>query len=251
MSATNSALLKTYFETGDVPTQTQFADFIDSYQNISDNGLFNGVTGSVAGVSPSSQGTAVGISKRYTRVITSGGGTSGCILMSSVQGGEVVIHNDSGAQLDIYPKVGEYILPNLINVPMSIQDGEAVILIGLSGGRWLPLKSVGGNSPVMKYRALISQAGFAAPTATVLENSMTTSPTFSYVGAGNYTITAAGLFTSGKVFARVQGSLTGAYFGTINSLVSPNTLQLQSINNIGVGVDARFSNTPLEILIYP
>jgi hypothetical protein len=32
-------ILKTYFETGDVPTQDQFANFIDSFVHLSDDGL--------------------------------------------------------------------------------------------------------------------------------------------------------------------------------------------------------------------
>lgn len=35
MTAQTKTVIKTYFETGDKPTQSQFIDFIDSYQNVS------------------------------------------------------------------------------------------------------------------------------------------------------------------------------------------------------------------------
>jgi len=35
MTATDKATLKTYFETGDTPTQSNFTDLIDSFQNLS------------------------------------------------------------------------------------------------------------------------------------------------------------------------------------------------------------------------
>ncbi len=38
MSEQTKAVLKTFFETGDVPSQAQFIDFIDSYPNIADLG---------------------------------------------------------------------------------------------------------------------------------------------------------------------------------------------------------------------
>ena len=38
MGAISKAALKAFFETGDKPTQAQFADFIDSYNNTVDNG---------------------------------------------------------------------------------------------------------------------------------------------------------------------------------------------------------------------
>ncbi|HDZ68902.1 MAG TPA: hypothetical protein ENH43_00580 [Phycisphaerales bacterium] len=54
MSAQSRALLKTWFETGDTPTQAQFADLLDSYVSINDDLntsgtiLFEAVTAQVA-----------------------------------------------------------------------------------------------------------------------------------------------------------------------------------------------------------
>ena len=42
MGAQSRALLKTWFETGDTPTQAQFADLIDSYVSIKDDLLTSG-----------------------------------------------------------------------------------------------------------------------------------------------------------------------------------------------------------------
>jgi hypothetical protein len=40
MAQQGKTTLKGYFNTGDVPTEAQFADFIDSYHNLTDDGAF-------------------------------------------------------------------------------------------------------------------------------------------------------------------------------------------------------------------
>lgn len=106
------------------------------------------------------------------------------------------------------------------------------------------------NKAIATYRALISQTGTASPTATILENTLGIVPSWSRVGAGNYTLTATGLLTSGKVMATIQGALTGGYWASCNTLSSPNTWQFETFNNIGAGQDAKLNNTPVEIRIY-
>ena len=108
----------------------------------------------------------------------------------------------------------------------------------------------GAKQPIKVYKALLSQTGTAAPTATVLANSFGITPSYSYVGTGNYTLTATGILTTGKMFARIQGALTGGFWASCNTLSSPDTLQIQTFNNIGGGTNAQLNNTPIEIQIF-
>jgi hypothetical protein len=48
------AILKTFFETGDVPTQDQFSNLIDSYIHQTDDGL------TLTGIAATSDGSAAG-----------------------------------------------------------------------------------------------------------------------------------------------------------------------------------------------
>jgi hypothetical protein len=55
------SILKTYFETGDVPTQDQFSNLIDSYIHQTDDGLIlDGIGGRHSGSGPNGQGLRIG-----------------------------------------------------------------------------------------------------------------------------------------------------------------------------------------------
>jgi len=62
-----------------------------------------------------------------------------------------------------------------------------------------------GNVAVKTYRALVSQSGTAAPTATVLENSLGGTVVWARGSAGTYTGTLTGAFTSAKTFIMQPG----------------------------------------------
>lgn len=113
----------------------------------------------------------------------------------------------------------------------------------------------GKTNGVKIYRALLSQAGTAAPTATVLENTLGGTPTFSYNSVGSYTLTLTGAFAQTKTFfgganfTNADGpfSTLGMIWGTVN------TISLFSVTNsggAGAAIDA-FDNIPIEIRVYP
>ena len=54
--------------------------------------------------------------------------------------------------------------------------------------------------PYTVYTALVAQSASAAPTATVIENTLGTTPAWQYGSAGTYHLVSAGTFTTNKTF---------------------------------------------------
>lgn len=251
MAEQSSTTLKSYFETGDVPTEAQFAELIDSYQNKVDNNLFDGIDTTLIGVSPAAQGTATAITKRFSVAFTGGGPTTGFILPAASIGGDGYIFNKSSDLMYIYPPVGGGIYNQLANAPFIVPAYTTAHFQVVAANTYSIILSSDARFTPLNFKALISQAGTAAPTATILTNELPIAPVWAYVGVGNYSLTLTGYLTTGKIFARIQGALTGGYWASVNTLVSPNSVQIQTFNNIGAGVNGQLANTPLEILIYP
>lgn len=120
------------------------------------------------------------------------------------------------------------------------------------------ITSLGGGSLGYKvYSALLTQSGFSAPTATVMENTLNITPSFSYYDnpgtfeteVGTYIITASGAFTSGKTVV-----LNGNSFLYTNGLLrysvsSPDDVYIYTFqgNVLSNGV---LNNTFIEIRVY-
>ena len=68
---------------------------------------------------------------------------------------------------------------------------------------WTPATSSGASYLV--YTALLTQTGTDAPVATVLENTLGFTPTYSYIGAGDYNINHTNGFTVGKTCIITSG----------------------------------------------
>jgi hypothetical protein len=95
------------------------------------------------------------------------------------------------------------------------------------------------------YRALISQAGAAAPTVTVLENGLG-EIVWTRTGAGVYVGTLAGAFTNSTT-CFVTNSLPNALIGCVKS--SANAIGLTSSTGGGVATDALLTNASIEIRV--
>ena len=105
-----------------------------------------------------------------------------------------------------------------------------------------------------KYVALISQTGTNAPTATVLENSLGGTPTFSYITIGNYDLTLTSAFPASKTWV-VGGSADisagGGDFATLDIKRSTdNIIKLRTYDNFTPANDM-LVNTSIEIRVYP
>jgi len=99
------------------------------------------------------------------------------------------------------------------------------------------------------YKALLTQTGTGAPTATVLDNTLGGTVTFTYNATGYYGISRTGAFTAGKVIVFINGNLaTTATFGW--SRVDANTLEISSFDNSGSAANGLFTNASISIEVY-
>jgi hypothetical protein len=100
------------------------------------------------------------------------------------------------------------------------------------------------------YVALITQAGTAAPVATVLSNNLTATLTWARTGVGVYTLTAnAATFTANKTIVFLNA---GSGITLISSeRTSDTVLTVKTfVPSNGAAVDASITNGAFEVRIY-
>lgn len=124
------------------------------------------------------------------------------------------------------------------------------------------ITNLGKINNVKVWRGLITQAGAAAPTAIVLENTLGGTITWAFVGTGNYTATLTGAWTANKTFLMMErttwentGSPPFAIQGRKIARANDDVLSLQSYSVSGslstTLANGIFLLTPLEIRVYP
>ncbi len=106
------------------------------------------------------------------------------------------------------------------------------------------------------YRALISQAGTAAPTVKVLENSLSAAIVWARTTTGLYTGTLAAAFVLDKTAVRIQqpASLNRAEIvRTSANVVTVTTKVLSESSNVLIATvtDVLLTDTFIEISVYP
>ena len=110
-----------------------------------------------------------------------------------------------------------------------------------------------GTSTYKVYTALLTQTSNNAPVATVLENTLGGTPTFTYIGIGGYQMTLNGSFNSSKTWV-VGGSADvnagGGDFATLDiRRLNDNIISLRTYDNF-TGADNMLVNTSIEIRVY-
>ena len=95
------------------------------------------------------------------------------------------------------------------------------------------------------YTALLTQAGTAAPVATILQNTTGATFTWARTSSGTYTITASSnAFTNNKTILFFN---LGEYTFTVNM---PWTRTSDTVITISLGGDGRITNGSFEVRIY-
>jgi hypothetical protein len=105
-----------------------------------------------------------------------------------------------------------------------------------------------------KYVALLTQTGTSAPTAIVLENTLSGTPTLTRTGIGSYELTLNSEFTTDKTWV-VGGSADnnagGGDFATLDiRRLNANKITLITYDNFSVS-DNMLVSTSIEIRVYP
>ncbi len=95
------------------------------------------------------------------------------------------------------------------------------------------------------YTALVTQAGTAAPVATIIQNTTGATFTWARTSSGTYTITASSnAFTNNKTILFFN---LGEYTFTVNM---PWTRTSDTVITISLGGDGRITNGSFEVRIY-
>ena len=104
-----------------------------------------------------------------------------------------------------------------------------------------------GSTAYNSYVALLTQAGTAAPVATVLSNNLTATLTWARTGVGVYTLTAnAATFTANKTIIFLNA---GSFPSLINGEITSDTVL--TIKTISGGLsDGAITNGAFEVRIY-
>lgn len=105
------------------------------------------------------------------------------------------------------------------------------------------------------YRALLTQAGTAAPTAVVLQNELSATIVWTRTGVGVYIGTLAAAFTASKTLVRaaMSNNAAGAAVTQGYSFVrtSADVVTLTTFDGVSAVADALLTSVPVEILVYP
>lgn len=147
--------------------------------------------------------------------------------------------------------------PKLGNLnPFEIYATTVTATTGITGNLATSTNYMG----IKVWRGLVSQSGTAAPTATVLENSLPGTITWARTSAGLYTATLTGAFTANKTFATITSSRSitatdtghyAIYRSDANTLTVKSVFQNPSSTSGNALADAMLGDTPVQILVYP
>ena len=134
---------------------------------------------------------------------------------------------------------------NTVDVTFGVNPAGDVRIVVLANGGTIATDS----RPYKVLTGIITQAGTAAPTITVLENTMGVLPVWSYVSVGNYRFTSTGLFTTAKtvVFTQMGSGTLGA---VLNYTTTANYIQLYAGNLAGSYADDLFASSSFEVRVY-
>ena len=103
---------------------------------------------------------------------------------------------------------------------------------------------------VKTYKALVSQAGTAAPTVTILQNTLG-DIVWTRFGAGIYIGTLNGAFPTEKTAMHIQQDEWGAKGQrTINSNFNTNSIYITTTDTTWTAVDNRLNFTSITINVY-
>lgn len=118
---------------------------------------------------------------------------------------------------------------------------------GLFGSR--KLTGLQLRNGIKTYKAIITQTGTSAPTATVFINTLSGTPTFSYIGVGSYELTLTGEFTADKVTVITNNFVSGGLVKMFRK--DTNDIAIQTFNTALASTNAILSETTILIEVHP
>ena len=140
MSEVTRTVLKSYFETGDVPTQAQFIDLIDSVPNIVDDNIPIGADPAVTAFAGGGQANATVIDDLFNTVTVCASPGDSVRLPDPGAGMWCGIVNATANSCNVFPQVGGQIMALGVNVAQAVASGERW-LFACSGTNWASFQS--------------------------------------------------------------------------------------------------------------
>lgn len=206
MSASKSAL-ESYFETGDVPTQSQYAELINAYPNLNDENMLIDSALAVTAVVPPVQATATELTKLTNVITVSAGGSGGVKLPSALAGRWCVVTNSAGYALSVFPQSGEQIKGLAPDSPQVLSVGDSYFFVSSATGKYVFVKlaAVVPYTPPV-YASLQSSPANPTGTASLTPVMMGLAQSFTPTASGKVMIVISGtMFNSnddrgGKAF---------------------------------------------------
>lgn len=133
---TASAAIKLWFETGDIPTQQQFADFITSFPNLVDNNQLDNIETGITAHAGGGQGSAYQLTKRFSSIDTVATALDSAKLPAGGTSKVAVVRNSAANAVNIYPTTGAYISKFGINQPMALPQYCIAFFTCTDGTNW-------------------------------------------------------------------------------------------------------------------
>lgn len=249
MGAQSAAALKLFFETGDKPTQSEFADFIDSYANLIDNNLLNGREENITAVDPPTQGTAFALTKALNIISLPSGADGGVLLPVALAGRVCTVVNSTDNIQSVFPQSGENITNYANDISRVIEIDELQSYVCIAAGTWILKSNQPSGGGVRGYSARIFQSGGGAPSPTIITNSLGGVPVWTRTGTGEIRLTLAGFFKAQRMNVTVTVFGGGAAFRIdVANMTSDDFIEFQGFTTAGAASDGLQFYLYIEVL---
>jgi hypothetical protein len=126
-------------------------------------------------------------------------------------------------------------------------NGDAYVTVDNNG----LLGYAASPSSYKVYTALLTQSDTNAPIPTILENTLSGTPVWSYTDAGEYVITLTGEFTPGKTFITITVTSVGLIYFPIIVPIDVDTIRLVTYDDNMTFANDLLYATSFEIRVYP
>ena len=197
----------------------------------------------------SNQGNAATIAFSGVSLISGADGTKG-VKLPVLEAGHVyyLVNQSTTSSVKVYPITGGNFLGVAANGSVTLSANSVLMVIDYDGTQWAYVEY--GKPTTKIYRAIVSQSGTAAPTATVLENTLGGTVVWSRASAGIYRAILNGAFLEAKTFLPQHVVSPGA--GIQVSRSSDDEIDVASYSDAGTTLaDDRLLSQPIEFIVYP
>lgn len=147
------------------------------------------------------------------------------------------------------------------NIQDLIKQSQCYLCLGISTEEAIELAllaNILSNSPTppppagaQVFRALLTQTGTSNPTATVLENSLPGTPTFTRTGPGHYSATLVGAFKVHKTHVILSGCNDSTTGVSECCSAGPDQVRFSTFKPPLKYEDGHLNEAAIQIIVYP